>query len=76
MNTIDAIVRELEKIPEPIQLSVLEFIRSLNESISTDNNSIPSVGSRRIILGLNRGQMKIKDDFDDPLPDEFWLGEE
>ena len=29
MSTIDTIVRELEKIPEPLQLSVLDFIRSL-----------------------------------------------
>jgi hypothetical protein len=27
-------------------------------------------------LGLNRGAMKMNDDFDEPLPDEFWLGEE
>ena len=25
-------------------------------------------------LGLFEGQIQISDDFDDPLPDEFWLG--
>ena len=38
MSTIETIVRELEKIPEPIQLNVLDFIRSLG-SISTATNS-------------------------------------
>jgi antitoxin (DNA-binding transcriptional repressor) of toxin-antitoxin stability system len=28
------------------------------------------------ILGLREGQVWISDDFDDELPDEFWLGKE
>jgi hypothetical protein len=71
MNTIESIVRELEKIPEPMQLSVLEFVRSLHLSASAHEPNLPPR-----ILGLNRGAMKMKDDFDEPLPDEFWLGEE
>ena len=27
-------------------------------------------------LGLNKGTAWVSDDFDDPLPDEFWLGED
>jgi hypothetical protein len=81
MSTIDTfakrllcrIVRELEKIPEPMQLSVLEFIRSFPVSASNDRE-ISLVSSPRI-LGLSRGAMKMKADFDEPLPDEFWLGE-
>jgi len=26
------------------------------------------------IAGLNAGAMRVSDDFDEPLPDEFWLG--
>jgi len=29
--------------------------------------------SKPITLGLYEGQMQISDDFDDPLPDSFWL---
>ncbi len=25
--------------------------------------------------GLNRGEVWVRDDFDDPLPDTFWLGD-
>jgi Protein of unknown function (DUF2281) len=79
MNTIESIAKrllgrivwELEKIPEPMQLSVLEFVRSLHGSASDREPHLPPR-----ILGLNRGAMKMKDDFDEPLPDEFWLGEE
>jgi antitoxin (DNA-binding transcriptional repressor) of toxin-antitoxin stability system len=34
----------------------------------------PQQGKR--IAGLNRGQIWMSDDFDAPLSDEFWLGEE
>ncbi len=26
------------------------------------------------IAGLNRGKIWVSDDFDDPLPDQFWMG--
>ena len=28
------------------------------------------------VAGLNSGAMEIKEDFDEPLPDEFWSGDE
>ena len=31
---------------------------------------------QRRIAGLHRGAMRMRDDFNDPLPDAFWLGEE
>jgi Protein of unknown function (DUF2281) len=74
MSTIESIVRELEKIPEPMQLSVLAFIRSLDVSDTPENHHPSELAPR--ILGLNRGAMKMSDDFDEPLPDKFGLGEE
>ncbi|PSB58043.1 DUF2281 domain-containing protein [Chamaesiphon polymorphus] len=74
MSTIESIVQELEKIPEPMQLSVLAFIRSLDVSATPVNHHPSELPPR--ILGLSRGAMKMSDDFDEPLPDEFWLGEE
>jgi Protein of unknown function (DUF2281) len=74
MSTIESIVQELEKIPEPMQLSVLAFIHSLDAS-ATPKNHHPSELPPRI-LGLNRGAMKMSDDFDEPRPGKFGLGEE
>ena len=73
-SAIESIVRELEKIPEPMQLSVLVFIHSLALSATPEHHHPSELPPR--ILGLNRGAMKMSDDFDQPLPDEFWLGEE
>lgn len=30
--------------------------------------------AKRRTAGLHRGAMQMSDDFNDPLPDEFWLG--
>ena len=35
----------------------------------------PDAVSRRRKLGLHRGAWVVAEDFDAPLPDEFWLGE-
>ena len=35
-----------------------------------------TLAPRKRIAGLNRGTMKMSADFDEPLPDSFWLGEE
>ncbi len=75
MTTINAIVEELEKIPEPMQVCVLEFVRSLAIKPNPTKSNNPASPSVRV-LGLNRGAMKMSDDFDEPLPIEFWLGEE
>lgn len=36
----------------------------------------PRINRPPRILGLNAGALRIADDFNDPLPDSFWLGEE
>jgi antitoxin (DNA-binding transcriptional repressor) of toxin-antitoxin stability system len=35
-----------------------------------------SASPKKRVFGLHRGQIWVSDDFDDELPDEFWLGEE
>ena len=35
----------------------------------------PNGASNRRILGLHKGAWTVSEDFDDPLPDKFWLGE-
>lgn len=34
------------------------------------------VARKKRVAGLNRGQIKMRADFDEPLPDTFWMGEE
>jgi antitoxin (DNA-binding transcriptional repressor) of toxin-antitoxin stability system len=37
--------------------------------------AVPRKLKKERVLGLHAGKMWISPDFDDPLPDEFWLGE-
>lgn len=37
---------------------------------------VVSPSNKKRVAGLNRGTIQTSDDFDEPLPDEFWLGKE
>jgi hypothetical protein len=53
-SAIESIVKELEKISEPMKLSVLAFIHSLDGSATPDNDHLSELLPR--ILGLNCGK--------------------
>ncbi len=79
MNTIESILQELEKIPEPMQLSVLDFIRSLSSSstainptgagIEVNHNQQP-VEKRRTTSSLIAGKGRTLGDIVSPIVDE------
>ena len=72
MITIEIIIRELNSAPEPLLAAVLDFIQSTKAKttqVSTQNNS-PR------IPGLHNGEIWLTEDFNEPLSDEFWLGED
>lgn len=54
-----------------------------NEVIITEHGTpvarlVPVVAhsKKKRVAGLNRGSISTSEDFDEPLPDEFWLGQE
>jgi hypothetical protein len=72
MVTIETIVSELNSVPEPLLAEVLSFIRAAkSKTLRSPKHS----GFRRV-AGLHEGQIWMSDDFNDPLPDEFWLGDD
>ena len=59
---------------------LLSLVQEGNEVIISEGDKpvarltpIPSPGRKRV-MGLHRGVAWMSDDFDEPLPDEFWLG--
>lgn len=52
-----------------------------NDVVITDHGKpvarlVPVTGSKKKrVAGLNRGTIWTSEDFDKPLPDEFWLGQ-
>lgn len=66
-------------LPENQQLllAFAEFLLERQMRSIPDNTSVevaPPPGQQRV-LGLHQGMGWISDDFNAPLPDEFWLGE-
>ena len=77
MSTIESIIRALEKIPEPMQLSLLDFIRSLGSSypiaVAAQNEAKLNDKKHYPLRGMS---IQIEPDFDAPMTD-LWaaLGE-
>ena len=77
--TIKQIIQsKIDTLSEQKQAEVLNFLNFLIAS-QTEIDSQPESNiqpKRQRVLGLNKGQISMSDDFNAPLPDEFWLGEE
>ena len=41
-----------------------------------DAETLPANQPHKRVAGLGKGTIAIADDFDEPLPDAFWLGEQ
>jgi hypothetical protein len=73
-SAIESIVRELEKIPEPMQLSLLDFIRSLGSNYpvvtaTTQNETKLNDAKHYPLRGM---PIQIEPDFDEPMTD-LWM---
>ena len=62
----------IDELPSNLQEQVYNFVVFLQ---SNQTNQAIEPQEKRV-LGLHRGSMHMHDNFDDPLPDAFWLGEE
>lgn len=56
------------QLPETVKAGKAKVIVMYEEETAK-----PSKRSKPLKLGLFEGKIKISDDFDDPLPDSFWL---
>lgn len=65
-------------LPEQKQAEVLNFLNFLIASQTEIDRQEESTAQpkRQRVLGLNKGEIFMSDDFNAPLSDEFWLGEE
>ncbi len=71
---------DVKKENMPLQ-KLLELVASGLDVVLAEGKSpvarvvaVPRKVKTQRILGLHAGKMWISPDFDDPLPDEFWLG--
>jgi hypothetical protein len=68
---VQSLLERLAQLPEPVQHRLAK--RFLKELAEAEAQTEPQPRMRR--AGLGQGTIVIADDFDEPLPDAFWLGE-
>ncbi|MGK5091744.1 hypothetical protein WDW89_06965 [Deltaproteobacteria bacterium TL4] len=61
------------RLPDTISVGEAHVVVVIEEKQKMREKS--SASSNRI-LGLHKGQIWVSKDFDEPLPDSFWTGEE
>ncbi len=67
MNSLQ-LAHEIEVLPPELQKQVFDFVVFLRKQ------QIKQQGGKRTV-GEYRGKIRIADDFDEPLGDDFWLGQ-
>jgi hypothetical protein len=87
VNTTDELIQKWHALPPKLQRQVVDFvefllnsyrdlkpedIKSPESNLRTDRTDLTPNSSR--VLGIHEGMGSISDDFDNSLPDEFWLG--
>ena len=76
------LIRIVHRLPHKRVLQLLDFAQFLELQISGDYNEWQDkekIGDEMLsprVLGLHEGQGWMSDDFNEPLSDAFWLGEE
>jgi antitoxin (DNA-binding transcriptional repressor) of toxin-antitoxin stability system len=64
-----------ERLPELVSLALEGNEVIISEGDRPVARLVPfSPSGRKRVMGLHRGVAWMSDDFDEPLPDEFWLG--
>jgi mRNA-degrading endonuclease RelE of RelBE toxin-antitoxin system len=73
VDTTSELIAKLQTLPPEQQQQVLDFVEFLMQKYAQPEKTQETPQQR--IPDLNRGKIWISDDFNDPLPDEFWMGE-
>ena len=62
----ESIINKLQEIPLDKQKQILEYVEALTEE--KEPLSFP----KKRVFGLHQGKIWMSDDFNQPLPDNFW----
>jgi len=70
IDVTETLIAKLQSLAPEQQQTLLDFAEFLvqkHTQIQTEQKRVPD---------LNRGEIWMSEDFNDPLPDEFWTGEQ
>ncbi|NJR18528.1 MAG: DUF2281 domain-containing protein [Calothrix sp. CSU_2_0] len=72
IDTTSEVITKLQNLAPEQQQQVLDFVEFLAQKYNQLQET-QEISQKRI-PDLNKGQISMSNDFDEPLPDEFWLG--
>ncbi|NJL63946.1 MAG: DUF2281 domain-containing protein [Methylacidiphilales bacterium] len=72
IDTTSEVIAKLQNLAPEQQQQVLDFVEFLAQKYNQLQET-QEISQKRI-PDLNKGQISMSNDFDEPLPDEFWLG--
>jgi hypothetical protein len=75
VSTKELIISELESIPDALLSEVLSLVRSIKHQQQA-STVISTSKTRQRTPNLEQGKITMSDDFNEQLPDSFWLGVE
>jgi hypothetical protein len=67
----DELLKIVDQLPDEKKRALSEHLAEAG--LTTLEGELPKKGR---ILGMHPGSIWMSDDFDDPLPDEFWFGDD
>ncbi len=70
LDVTEALIVKLQSLAPEQQQTLLDFAEFL-----ANKHALPQPVQQRV-PDLNRGEIWMSEDFNDPLPDEFWTGEQ
>ena len=75
INIAEELLAKLQNLPPEKQQTVLDFAEFLVQK-NTQSQATPTQEVQQRVPDLNRGEIWMSEDFNEPLPDDFWMGEE
>ena len=73
INIAETLVAKLQFLSPEQQQTLLDFAEFL---VQRHTQPEQAQQAQQRVLGLNQGEIWMSEDFNEPLPDEFWTGEE
>ncbi len=73
INIAETLVAKLQFLSPEQQQTLLDFAEFL---VQRHIQPEQAQQAQQRVLGLNQGEIWMSEDFNEPLPDEFWTGEE
>jgi mRNA-degrading endonuclease RelE of RelBE toxin-antitoxin system len=71
LDTTSEIIAKLQTLAPEQQQQVLDFVEFLAQKYVIPQE----IPKKQRVFGLFKDKIWMSDDFNDPLPDEFWMGE-